>query len=170
MQKVCIELTDGRKMNFELLPEYAPITVANFVNLVKEKFYDGLCFHRVIKDFVIQGGGFSTTGTALKQKIRKESIKGEFKANGVENKLKHEPGILAMARAFLPDSASTQFYICVESLPVLDGMYATFGRATDEETVKVAVDISKVETHQVASFGDVPVEPVVIKTIHLIEE
>ncbi len=170
MQKVCIELTDGRKMNFELLPEYAPISVENFVKLVKEKFYDGLCFHRVIQNFVIQGGGFTTTGAALKQKILEETIKGEFKANGVDNKLKHEPGVLAMARAFMPDSASSQFYICVESLPQLDGMYATFGKATDEETIKNAIDISKVKTHQVGTFGDVPVEPVVIKTIHLIEE
>lgn len=167
MQKIQIKLVDGRKMNFELLPEYAPISVENFLNLVDEKFFDGLCFHRVISDFMIQGGGFEWKDT-LVHKQAKNTIKGEFRANGVANALHHEPGIISMARTSFPNSASSQFFICVEDLPYLDGQYAAFGRTADEESLAVAIEISKVATGFCDGYGDVPIVPVVIETIERI--
>ncbi len=108
----------------ELYPETAPNTVANFVKLAKDGFYDGLTFHRIIAGFMIQGGdpkGNGTGGSA-------ETIKGEFAQNGVENPLKHERGVISMARSSMPDSASSQFFIMHEDAPHLDGAYAAFGR------------------------------------------
>ena len=111
-------------MLLELYPEIAPITVENFQKLVSEKFYDNLIFHRVIKDFMIQGGDPNGTGTGGS----KETIKGEFKSNGVENNLKHERGVLSMARSRDKDSASSQFFICHQESSHLDGEYAAFGK------------------------------------------
>jgi peptidyl-prolyl cis-trans isomerase B (cyclophilin B) len=108
----------------ELYPDVAPITVANFVKLVQDGFYDGLTFHRIISGFMIQGGdpkGNGTGGSA-------ETIKGEFAQNGVTNDLKHERGVISMARSSMPDSASSQFFIMHEDAPHLDGSYAAFGR------------------------------------------
>ena len=168
MEKVQIKLVDGRKMNIELYREYAPISVDNFLSLVDEKFFDGLCFHRVIEGFMIQGGGFTFNGNLIEKKGA-ETIKGEFDANGFPNKLKHEPGVISMARTMFPNSASSQFFICVENTPHLDGQYAAFGKTIDEESLKVAIDISKVNTTYVGYYGDVPVEPIVIKTISVIK-
>lgn len=168
MNKVCIELTDGRKINLELYPEHAPITVENFLSLVKDKFYDGLCFHRVIENFMIQGGGY-VFDKGLVEKNAPKTIKGEFKSNGVNNTLKHTAGVISMARTFIKDSASSQFFICTVNTPHLDGEYASFGKVIDDESLKVAIDISKVDTGYVGYFGDVPVDPIVIKTITEIE-
>ena len=156
-------------MNLELYPEYAPISVENFLSLVKENFFDGLCFHRVIEGFMIQGGGFIYKG-GLVHKESAKTIKGEFRANGVPNDLKHEKGVISMARTNMPNSASSQFFICVEDVPYLDGQYAAFGKTIDEESLNVAIDISKVATHYEGYYGDIPNEPIVIKTISLIEE
>ena len=168
MSKICIELLDGRKMNLELYPEHAPKTVENFLKLIDQKFFDGLCFHRVIEGFMIQGGGFTFNGNLIEKKGA-ETIKGEFDANGFPNKLKHEPGVISMARTMFPNSASSQFFICVENTPHLDEQYAAFGKTIDEESLKVAIDISKVNTTYVGYYGDVPVEPIVIKTISVIK-
>lgn len=170
MTKACIELTDGRKMNIELMPEYAPLSVENFVSLVKEGFYDGLCFHRVIANFMIQGGGMSMTEHGLEQKKAPRTVKGEFMQNGVNNTLHHAPGVISMARTMVPDSASSQFFICVADCEYLDGQYAAFGKTADEKSLKVAIDISKVKTGRMDYYSDVPVEPVVIKAVRLIEE
>ena len=167
MEKVQIKLVDGRKMNIELYREYAPISVDNFLSLVDEKFFDGLCFHRVIADFMIQGGGFEWKDT-LVHKPAKNTIKGEFMANGVMNKLHHEPGVISMARTGYPNSASSQFFICVEDLPYLDGQYAAFGKTCDEESLAVAIEISKTATGFCDGYGDVPLVPVVIETIQRI--
>ncbi len=169
MSKVCIELQDGRKMNVELYPEHAPKSVENFIELVKGGFYDGLCFHRVIEGFMIQGGGFSYEG-GLKQKVAPKTIKGEFAMNGVKNDLHHGLGVLSMARTMMPDSASSQFFICVEDLPHLDAQYAAFGKVCDEQSLEVAIEISKVATTSWGYFDDVPVEPVVMKKVYMIEE
>lgn len=169
MSKVCIEFENGKKINIELLPEYAPETVANFIDLVKSGFYDGLCFHRVIPGFMIQGGGFSYEG-GLKQKAAPKTIKGEFAMNGVKNDLHHAPGVISMARTMDPNSASSQFFICVEDVAYLDAQYAAFGRVTDEESLQVAIDISTVKTTRWAYYDDVPVEPVVMKKVYMIEE
>ena len=164
MSKICIELTDGRKMNLELYKEYAPKTVENFLSLIERKFFDGLCFHRVIENFMIQGGGF-TFDKRLIEKGGAANIKGEFDANGFPNPLKHTAGVISMARTMFPNSASSQFFICVVDTPHLDGQYAGFGKAIDEESIQVAIDISKVDTTFVGGYDDVPVTPIVIKTI-----
>ena len=124
---VTITMDDGSIINIELYPNVAPETVNNFVSLVSKGFYDGLTFHRVIPGFMIQGGdplGNGTGGPGY-------SIKGEFKANGVKNDLKHERGVISMARAMDPNSAGSQFFIMHADAPHLDGNYAAFGKVID---------------------------------------
>lgn len=121
---VIIEMENGGKIEIELYPEHAPKTVANFEKLVNAGFYDGLIFHRVIRGFMIQGGDPQGTGMGG----AKEKIVGEFRANGYNNTLKHTRGVISMARAFDPNSASSQFFIMHEDAPHLDGQYAAFGK------------------------------------------
>lgn len=161
MVKIQIQLTDGRVMNASLDESAAPVTVDNFLKLIDKSFFNGLIFHRVIPGFMIQGGGMDAS---LCPKDTK-AIKGEFRANGVNNPIKHKVGTLSMARTNVPDSASSQFFICVEDCSFLDGQYAAFGELTDEESIKVAVDISKVKTVSVGYYDDVPYDPIVIKQI-----
>ena len=121
--KVEIKVKDYGNIIVELDEEAAPRTVDNFVTLVKEKFYDGLTFHRIIKDFMIQGGdpnGDGTGGSGM-------NIVGEFADNGYNNELKHLRGVISMARSMDPNSASSQFFICHQDAPHLDGQYAAFG-------------------------------------------
>jgi peptidyl-prolyl cis-trans isomerase B (cyclophilin B) len=121
---VTIDMGDLGVIDVELYPDVAPNTVYNFISLVQQGFYDGLIFHRVIPGFVIQGGdplGNGTGGPGY-------SIKGEFSRNGFLNGLKHERGVISMARANHPDSAGSQFFIMVDDAPHLDGSYAAFGR------------------------------------------
>lgn len=121
---VTIEMEDGGKMLAELYPEIAPNSVYNFIKLIKEGFYDGLIFHRVIPGFMIQGGcpqGSGTGGPGY-------HIPGEFAMNGVQNDLVHDRGVLSMARSMQPNSAGSQFFIMVEKAPHLDGQYAAFGK------------------------------------------
>ena len=121
---IVIEMENGAKIELELYPEHAPITVKNFEKLATEGFYDGLTFHRVIKGFMIQGGDPLGNGMGG----AKENIVGEFKRNGHDNPIKHERGVISMARAFDPNSASSQFFIMHEDAPHLDGQYAAFGK------------------------------------------
>lgn len=159
--KIQIKLNDGRVMNATLDEKNAPITVANFANLIEKNFFAGLIFHRVIPNFMIQGGGMDVS---LNPKDAK-SIKGEFRSNGVANPIEHKKGTLSMARTQVKDSASSQFFICVADTKFLDGEYAAFGQLSDEESLKVADDISKVKTVSVSYFDDVPYTPIVIETI-----
>lgn len=124
---ITIEMENGDIMKGELYPEIAPETVKNFEALVKDGFYDGLIFHRVIPGFMIQGG--DPTGTGMGGPGH--TIKGEFAANGIENNLKHSRGVLSMARSMAPDSAGSQFFIMVADSPHLDGQYAAFGKITE---------------------------------------
>ena len=120
-------MTDGGVMKGELYEDIAPKTVANFEKLANEGFYDGLIFHRVIPGFMIQGGcpkGNGTGGPGY-------TIEGEFTRNGFQNDLKHERGVLSMARAMDPNSAGSQFFIMTTTSPHLDGQYASFGRVTE---------------------------------------
>ncbi len=157
---VQIEMENGGIMKLELYPEYAPITVENFVNLANDGFYDGLIFHRVIKDFMIQGGDPTGTGMGGSEK----EIKGEFSSNGVKNPLSHERGVISMARTDKPNSASSQFFICHADYPSLDGIYAAFGKVI--EGIEVVDEIAGVATDR----NDKPLTDVVIKSITVIEE
>ena len=135
MKYVRIEMEDGGVMRGELYPEIAPETVANFEKLVNDGFYDGLIFHRVIPGFMIQGGcpkGNGTGGPGW-------TIKGEFTNNGFENNLKHERGVLSMARTPFPNSAGSQFFIMVKDSPFLDGEYAAFGKIIEGMEVADAI-------------------------------
>ena len=158
--KAEIEMENGGIIKLDLYPEIAPITVNNFAALAKDGFYDGLIFHRVIKDFMIQGGdplGNGTGGSDVE-------IKGEFSSNGVENNLSHTRGTISMARAYMPDSASSQFFICHADSTYLDGQYAAFGVVT--EGMEVVDEIAAAET----DANDKPLEDIVIKTIRIVEE
>ncbi len=133
---VTITMNNGEKIVIELEPSTAPNTVANFISLVKKGFYDGLIFHRVIPDFMIQGGDPSGNGTGGPD----YSIEGEFSSNGFNNELKHERGVISMARSNNPNSAGSQFFIMVEAVPDLDGQYAAFGKVIEGmETVDAIV-------------------------------
>ena len=153
-----IKMENGKQMYAELYPEIAPITVDNFVSLIKEHFFDGLIFHRVIAGFMIQGG--DPTGTGMGGS--KNNIKGEFLANGVVNNLKHTRGVLSMARSMDPNSASSQFFIMHQDAPHLDGQYAAFGKIT--KGIEVVDEIASVKTNS----NDKPLTEQKIKTIELI--
>lgn len=133
--EITITMEDGNKIRAELYPETAPNTVANFIDLVKNGFYDGLIFHRVINGFMIQGGCPEGTGTGGPG----YSIKGEFSQNGFANDLKHTAGVLSMARAMMPDSAGSQFFIMHKNSPHLDGAYAAFGKVVEGMDVVNAI-------------------------------
>ena len=138
---VVIEMENGGKIEIELYPETAPISAKNFEKLVSEGFYDGLIFHRVIPGFMIQGGDPLGNGMGG----AKDKIKGEFRANGIQNDLKHTRGVISMARSFDPNSASSQFFIMHADAPHLDGQYAAFGKVvsgmeTVDEIASVPTD------------------------------
>ena len=137
---ITIEMEDGDVIKAELYPEIAPITVENFLSLAEKGFYDGLIFHRVISGFMIQGG--DPTGTGMGGPGY--TIKGEFRANGVVNNIKHERGVLSMARSMMPDSAGSQFFIMHKAAPHLDGQYAAFGRVI--EGIEVVDRIASTKT------------------------
>ncbi len=158
-----IKFTDGKEIRLELYPDVAPITVENFVKLAKSGFYNGLCFHRVIEGFMIQGGGFEFKGGLVPKSAN--SIKGEFSANGIKNDLHHEAGVISMARTQVKDSASSQFFICVADCSFLDGQYAAFGKTSDDESLATAVQLSKVETGKWLYYENVPSTPIVIESI-----
>ncbi len=150
-----IEMENGKTIKVELRPDVAPISVANFISLANKGFYNGLIFHRVIKDFMIQGGcpkGNGTGGPGY-------CIKGEFSANGVNNPIAHERGVISMARTSVPDSAGSQFFIVHADSPHLDGQYAAFGKViegmdTVDEIASVRVD-----------YNDKPRKPQVMKSV-----
>ncbi|MBQ4095642.1 MAG: peptidylprolyl isomerase [Oscillospiraceae bacterium] len=154
---VTIEMENGKVIKLELYPDKAPITVANFEKLVSKGFYDGLCFHRVIKGFMIQGGDPLGNGTGGAD----EDIKGEFAANGVPNDIKHVRGVISMARSMMPNSASSQFFIMHKDAPHLDGQYAAFGRVV--EGIEVVDEIADVAT----DFRDKPKTPQIMKKVTL---
>lgn len=156
---VVIEMENGMEIKLELYPDKTPITVNNFLKLVKEGFYDGLIFHRVIEGFMIQGGDPTGTGSGGSE----EKIKGEFLANGVANDLRHERGVISMARGRANDSASSQFFIVHRDAPHLDGGYAAFGRVTDG--IETVDEIAAVET----DFSDRPLKDVRMKRVYLVE-
>ena len=152
-------------MTAELYPEKAPKTVENFLDLIEKDFFSGLIFHRIIKGFMIQGGGFNE---AFEQQ-EAEAIRGEFLANGcMQNDLRHKRGVLSMARTSDPNSASSQFFVMHRDAPHLDAHYAGFGMLTDG--FDVLDKIADVKTGRMGWFDDVPKDPVVIEKIEIIEK
>ncbi|KNF08796.1 peptidyl-prolyl cis-trans isomerase B [Gottschalkia purinilytica] len=145
---VTIEMENGNKIKVELYPDVAPNTVRNFISLVEKGYYDGIIFHRVIPGFMIQGGcpeGSGIGGPGY-------SIKGEFKSNGFENNLKHDKGVISMARTMMPNSAGSQFFIMAEKSPHLDGEYAAFGKTIEGiEEVDRIVNVKR-------DYNDKPLE------------
>ena len=155
---ILITMENGDEIKAELYPETAPKTVENFLKLVDEKFYDGLIFHRVIKGFMIQGG--DPTGTGMGGS--KDTIVGEFRANGFQNDLAHTRGVLSMARTNMPNSASSQFFIMHQDAPHLDGQYAAFGKVI--EGMEAVDKIASTKTN----WHDKPLKDQRIKTIRRI--
>ncbi|PAB56501.1 peptidylprolyl isomerase [Anaeromicrobium sediminis] len=165
--KVQIEMEDGSKMVLELYPEYAPTTVENFISLSKSGFYDGLKFHRIIKDFMIQGGDPKGNGTGGS----KNTINGEFAENGFKkNELKHTKGIISMARSNDPNSASSQFFIMDGDGSFLDGKYAAFGKLIDGEDTLDKIADTPVTTNPYSREVSVPKVDVVIKKIVVLDD
>ena len=157
---VTITMENGKQIRLELYPEIAPITVENFIKLVKQGFYDGLTFHRIIPGFMIQGGcpdGPGMGGPGWQ-------IKGEFASNGVKNPLKHTRSVISMARSMMPNSAGSQFFIMHEDAPHLDGQYAAFGKVI--EGMDVVDEIAQTPT----GFQDRPLKPVVMKKVEYTED
>jgi peptidyl-prolyl cis-trans isomerase B (cyclophilin B) len=151
---------NSKTIDLELYSDLAPITVENFINLVKSHFYDGLTFHRIIKGFMIQGGCPKGNGTGGPG----HTIKGEFSSNGwTKNTLKHERGVISMARAQNPNSAGSQFFIMHKDSPHLDSNYAAFGKVISG--LDVVDEIASVQTYE----GDFPFVPQVIEKIEIID-
>ena len=154
---VVIEMDNGGIIRLEIDEKAAPITAANFLKLVKEGFYDGLSFHRIIPGFMIQGGDPTGTGMGGSD----ETIKGEFASNGFNNPIRHVRGVISMARAIDPDSASSQFFIMHADAPHLDGNYAAFGKVV--EGMGVVDEIASSRT----DFRDRPLTPVIMKRVYI---
>lgn len=152
---VTITMGSGDVIKAELYPDIAPNTVNNFISLINKGYYNGLCFHRVIKGFMIQGGCPDGTGTGGPG----YSIRGEFSQNGFKNDLKHSEGVLSMARTMMPNSAGSQFFIMHKNSPHLDGAYAAFGKVT--EGIEAVNKIAECET----DFSDRPIDPQIMKTV-----
>jgi peptidyl-prolyl cis-trans isomerase B (cyclophilin B) len=161
--KIKITVLGIGEMTAELYPDKAPKTVENFLKLVKSGFYSGTIFHRVIKGFMIQGGGYDEKFGDKEA----ESIYGEFVANGwKQNDIRHTRGVLSMARTSYPDSASSQFFVMHKDSPHLDAQYAAFGKVT--EGLEVIDKIANVKTGMRRYMQDVPVENVVIEKIEVV--
>mgnify|MGYP002581597212 CR=1 FL=1 len=160
---VTIEMENGSVIKAELYPQVAPNTVNNFISLVKKGFYDGVIFHRVISGFMLQGGDPDGTGMGGPG----YSIKGEFTQNGFQNDLKHEPGVLSMARTMMPNSAGSQFFIMHRDAPHLDGQYAAFGKVV--EGMDVVDEIANTPTINSFFKRDFPRTPQVIRSITIEE-
>ena len=152
---VTFEMKDGDVFYVELYPDVAPNTVNNFISLVKKGFYNGLCFHRVIEGFMIQGGDPKGNGTGGPG----YAIRGEFSKNGFKNDLKHKRGVISMARSMMPNSAGSQFFIMHADALHLDGQYAAFGQVIDGMDV-----IDKIAEVNV-DYNDKPLRDQVIKTV-----
>lgn len=152
---VTITMNDGKIIKAELYHDIAPNTVNNFISLINKGFYNGICFHRVISGFMIQGGDPTGTGSGGPG----YSIKGEFTSNGFKNNLKHSKGVLSMARTMQPDSAGSQFFIMHEDSPHLDGQYASFGKVI--EGLDVVDEIANTAT----DWYDKPYDDKIMKTV-----
>ena len=164
---VRMTLENNKWMEIELFDDVAPISVKNFLKLVDEGFYTDIVFHRIIADFMAQAGGYVVNDNNIDYAKECDSIKGEFKSNGVENNLKHKKGVISMARTSVKDSASSQFFICTADAPHLDGEYAAFGKVIDGmETVDYLNEVRTVNVG--GGLTDFPYPVVRIKKVERI--
>ena len=154
---VVIEMDNGGIIRIEVDEKAAPITAANFLKLVREGFYDGIGFHRIISGFMIQGGDPTGTGAGGS----KDTIKGEFASNGFNNPIRNTRGVISMARTIDPNSASSQFFIMHADAPHLDGQYAAFGKVVEGMGVVDQIAASRTD------FRDRPVTPVIMKRVYI---
>ncbi len=154
--KIVITLDDGRQIKLELYPEIAPISVANFLNLVDSGYYTNTVFHRIIRNFMIQAGSLEYNDDKLGYKAQVPTIKGEFASNNVPNNLAHTLGVISMARASNNDSASSQFFICSATYPSLDGQYAAFGKTLDNASNQVILELSYSNTTTYSGMSNFP--------------
>lgn len=169
MNKICITLKNNKKMYVELYEEIAPITVANFLHLIDEKFFDGIVFHRIIKDFMCQAGGYYIQDDKYINYKEAKSIKGEFESNGFVNDLKHELGVISMARSSDLNSASSQFFLCVDNCSHLDKQYAGFGKIVDDASLEVLKELNSYPTGMIdQSLTDWPNTEIINYTIESI--
>lgn len=166
-----ITLTNSKKIRLCLETKYAPKTVEHFIELVKQNYFDGTIFHRIIENFMIQTGGYKVEENTLMELAPAESVVGEFASNGFNNELKHELGVISMARTSDKNSATGQFFICAATCPWLDGEYAAFGKTIDEESKQVVLEVSQVETGNLGGgFTDFPYDLIGVETIKLLDE
>lgn len=157
---VVLKIKDLGEIKLEMDYENAPNTAANFIELARSGFYNGLTFHRVIRGFMIQGGCPKGNGTEGPN----YHIKGEFRANGFDNKLRHTRGVISMARSYLPNSAGSQFFIMHKDAPHLDGEYAAFGKVISG--MEVVDEIASIKVNA----SDRPLKPVIIESVEVIDE
>jgi peptidylprolyl isomerase/peptidyl-prolyl cis-trans isomerase B (cyclophilin B) len=161
-----MEIEDGGIMVFELYPEFAPVTVENFVGLVESGFYDGLKFHRIVEGFMIQSGDPKGNGTGGSDR----TITGEFSKNKFpQNTLKHTSGVISMARSKDPDSASSQFFIMDGTVSTLDGSYAAFGKLIEGEDTLSSIASTEVVKNPISGEKSLPVNDMIIKNVILLE-
>lgn len=169
--KIKITLDNKKTMVIELYPEIAPLTVSNFLKLVEGNYYEGVCWHRIIDNFMIQGGGYAFSDSeGITPFPEVEPIRGEFKSNGFDNTIKHQTGVISMARTMDKNSASSQFFICNTDCPHLDGEYAAFGKIVDSESVETLLELSKTPIGSVSrSFTHFPCPPRFIDKIEVVK-
>lgn len=164
-----ITLDTKETIDIMLYEKVAPITVKNFLKLVEQKYFDGVIFHRIIRDFMVQAGGYKLDGNSIIEAGDAETIKGEFSSNGFVNELKHTKGVISMARTNVKDSASSQFFICTDDAPHLDGEYAAFGKVVGEESFKTLEKLNEARTQFVNNmFANFPYPIITIESIRVI--
>lgn len=168
--KIQILLNTDDVINLELYPDVAPKTVLNFIKLVNDNYYNNTVFHRIIDGFMIQTGGYKIEDNTLIELGDAECISGEFASNGFNNQLKHELGVISMARTADPNSASSQFFICAGTASWLDGDYAAFGKTIDEASNEVVLKIARMQTMNIGGgFTDFPRYDIKILEIKVLE-
>lgn len=165
-ETVRITLDNDKYLDLEVYKDIAPISANNFLKLVEQKYYDGVIFHRIIRDFMVQTGGYKIDGDQLYETEELEPIKGEFLSNGIKNDLKHTLGVVSMARTNIKDSATSQFFICTKDAPHLDGQYAAFGKVVGESSYKVLEELNNARTEFLSNmFANFPYPIITIKSI-----
>lgn len=168
-RKVRITLEDKSYMDVEVYEDIAPLTTKNFLKLVNEKFYDGIIFHRIIKDFMVQTGGYYLMDNKIINK-EVEPIKGEFTTNGFVNPLRHTKGVISMARTNDPNSASSQFFVCTKDAPHLDGSYAAFGKVIGDISFETLEKLNNARTEYLnRAMSDFPYPIIRIASIEEIQ-